>query len=1119
MNLHVYVVSSIYVSTILFSNEAYGWSALSAHAWPMHKKLYRKQLRAEGEGQTQIGLILTNFLPQNFLNTRMKRAATDTGSYVDQSQNEQQSGSEFIVAQGGDQNSNTQQDNTQHDVLANDNSQAEIQGDNQGSASLDDLPGSRRGSSQIDSPDDGHLPDLQVNYLVNGAQFLTTRTPSADRYGPEGDMYPNSDASDGEEAMDQEPGSDNVGGADYNIHNIPDAGDTDDTHSAASSNHQSDSVDPGTGHLSPLSRVVDDDFNATLLNKDGDGDQPHGAASQNANEANNVHNMDGNSSPNNERPLSGDSSVIAVDGKRDDANLTNPSVAETENSTNFAHDNVTSLFSESSGPNNSLPSSRSRTSVITTHTTHDHLLLTPDSPSTAPSATTLVTTGVSRRASVTDPDHRDGIETNTQTPGSEIPTHRIPVQPNTTLVSPTTTSRTSTESDGEPRRTLDPGVVVSLHTTQANQTLQMRRTSISAITLPTTTTRYANTSTRAATESTAETTSPVEQRLIPSTTAIPTTTTRVRTFPTRADTELTAGTTPPRSSTRSNPTPSETTITEGDESQISYVMLKLSMNWASFCNDQSLMIKMEVARLLAQQQPELRADQIMYNGVPTCPGPTTGEVAVQIYVQNDRGQYDRELTRSCYRVMRGQLTAQTPILQEKMTYVSMTNPSRQPDQVGNNDTGNNDSDEKGQQSPEHQDEDEKTSGGGSGQGTDQGAKTPEQPSTRRSGSLSDPGVLVAIALATLGVVSCLGVAALQIAVRRRNRLRRVLKRTIHRSASMKSTDSIQLAAVTKSRPNSGLYNPALDITDSLLEPTHQMNLKQLIDFCSDEKRIVAEYEKLPNKMPRLSVVPTGEEDKNRFANVLPLALTRVKLLQDGPESRSSYINANYITGPDSQCQYYIATQAPTEDTIADFWTMVWQQGTKAIVMLTQMEEDGQAKCVPYWPDFVGKSAAQKHGDFLIELKNKEVCQEYIASELQITHLRKIENRPVFHFWYTCWPTKSLPEPISLVKLVLDSRPKYEDAGVPVIVHCSPGTGRTGTFIALDQCMHHFENRRIVDVMKTVYSLRQERAGAVQSKEQYILLYQAAREYASIIESPGPSAASSATTLHALLPSS
>lgn len=53
---------------------------------------------------------------------------------------------------------------------------------------------------------------------------------------------------------------------------------------------------------------------------------------------------------------------------------------------------------------------------------------------------------------------------------------------------------------------------------------------------------------------------------------------------------------------------------------------------------------------------------------------------------------------------------------------------------------------------------------------------------------------------------------------------------------------------------------------------------------------------------------------------------------------------------------------------------------------------------------------------------------------------------------------------------------------------SPGTGRTCTFIALDLCMRQFETLRTVDVMKTVYVIRQERAGAIQNKEQYILLY-------------------------------
>ena len=46
-----------------------------------------------------------------------------------------------------------------------------------------------------------------------------------------------------------------------------------------------------------------------------------------------------------------------------------------------------------------------------------------------------------------------------------------------------------------------------------------------------------------------------------------------------------------------------------------------------------------------------------------------------------------------------------------------------------------------------------------------------------------------------------------------------------------------------------------------------------------------------------------------------------------------------------------------------------------------------------------------------------------------------ESRPVRHFWLTCWPLAGRPEPISLVRFLLDSRPLYEDSGAPLLVHC------------------------------------------------------------------------------------
>lgn len=61
----------------------------------------------------------------------------------------------------------------------------------------------------------------------------------------------------------------------------------------------------------------------------------------------------------------------------------------------------------------------------------------------------------------------------------------------------------------------------------------------------------------------------------------------------------------------------------------------------------------------------------------------------------------------------------------------------------------------------------------------------------------------------------------------------------------------------------------------------------------------------------------------------------------------------------------------------------------------------------------------------------------------------------------------------------------------ILSRCSsrPGTGRTGTLIAVDLCMRMYEDRRRVDIQNCVHKLRSERAGAVQTKEQYTLIYE------------------------------
>lgn len=65
---------------------------------------------------------------------------------------------------------------------------------------------------------------------------------------------------------------------------------------------------------------------------------------------------------------------------------------------------------------------------------------------------------------------------------------------------------------------------------------------------------------------------------------------------------------------------------------------------------------------------------------------------------------------------------------------------------------------------------------------------------------------------------------------------------------------------------------------------------------------------------------------------------------------------------------------------------------------------------------------------------------------------------------------------------------------------SAGIGRTGCFIALSNGIQQLTQERLVDVVRIVCNLRQDRGGMIQTNDQYIFLYQALSEYARSLAS-------------------
>lgn len=120
---------------------------------------------------------------------------------------------------------------------------------------------------------------------------------------------------------------------------------------------------------------------------------------------------------------------------------------------------------------------------------------------------------------------------------------------------------------------------------------------------------------------------------------------------------------------------------------------------------------------------------------------------------------------------------------------------------------------------------------------------------------------------------------------------------------------------------------------------------------------------------------------------------------------------------------------------------------------------------------------------MVTFYQREKLIKYISQNLENNTFRE-----VFHIWYL-WPVNSVQsDGTGLIAVLLEARALQRGGPGPIVVHCSPGTGRTGTLIALDLGIRQYEITRTVDVPRVVYTIRRDRAGAVQTKEQYAFIY-------------------------------
>ncbi|XP_018883970.2 receptor-type tyrosine-protein phosphatase C isoform X1 [Gorilla gorilla gorilla] len=283
-----------------------------------------------------------------------------------------------------------------------------------------------------------------------------------------------------------------------------------------------------------------------------------------------------------------------------------------------------------------------------------------------------------------------------------------------------------------------------------------------------------------------------------------------------------------------------------------------------------------------------------------------------------------------------------------------------------------------------------------------------------------------------------------------------------------------------------------------VEPIHaDILLETYKRKIADEGRLfLAEFQSIPrvfSKFPIKEARKPFNQNKNRYVDILPYDYNRVELSEINGDAGSNYINASYIDGF-KEPRKYIAAQGPRDETVDDFWRMIWEQKATVIVMVTRCEEGNRNKCAEYWPSM--EEGTRAFGDVVVKINQHKRCPDYIIQKLNIVNKKeKATGREVTHIQFTSWPDHGVPEdPHLLLKLRRRVNAFSNFFSGPIVVHCSAGVGRTGTYIGIDAMLEGLEAENKVDVYGYVVKLRRQRCLMVQVEAQYILIHQALVEY-------------------------
>ncbi|MEC7838428.1 MAG: tyrosine-protein phosphatase [Chlamydiota bacterium] len=223
---------------------------------------------------------------------------------------------------------------------------------------------------------------------------------------------------------------------------------------------------------------------------------------------------------------------------------------------------------------------------------------------------------------------------------------------------------------------------------------------------------------------------------------------------------------------------------------------------------------------------------------------------------------------------------------------------------------------------------------------------------------------------------------------------------------------------------------------------------------------------------------------NRYKNIL--AYDRNFFDVDG------YFNGSKIFLHPTKEAQYIATQAPLPETRDQHWKMLWESGCSTTAMLTKIVEGERVKAHTYLPKLNTEAI---FGNLIVTCTDEKIVGRSFTEKTLIMTFEN-ETRPLTHFHFEGWPDFGVLSATELL-MVINTIRKACKQNTPLVVHCSAGIGRTGTFTAAHSIIEDLEAgacEKNISIAERVFFLRSQRNGLVENAKQYNLIYEVVKAH-------------------------